>query len=82
MEIGQKPINRTMENQITPIQIIEYCSEIKGNILLMHAVTSKKLKGIMLSLKSYRKRVLDDYLYEKIQEYIHFGYGECGAGID
>ena len=37
---------------------------------------------IMLSLKSYRKRVLDDYLYEKIQEYIHFGYGECGAGID
>ena len=33
MEIGQKPINRTMENQITPIQIIEYCSEIKGNIL-------------------------------------------------
>ena len=48
----------------------------------MHAVTSKKLKGIMLSLKSYRKRVLDDYLYEKIQEYIHFGYGECGAGID
>lgn len=47
-EIGQKPINRTIENQITPIQIIEYCSEIKGNILLMHAVTSKKLKGIML----------------------------------
>lgn len=29
-KIGQKPINRTIENnQITPIQIIEYCSEIK-----------------------------------------------------
>lgn len=55
MEIGQKPINRTMENKIRPIQIMEYCSEIKENILLMHEVTSKKLKGIKLSLRVIEK---------------------------
>ena len=81
MEIGQKPINRTLEKQVTLIKIMEYCSAIKGNILLMHAVTSKKLKSTMLSLKSYRKRVLDDYLNEKFRNIYILSMVSVGQGL-
>lgn len=81
MEIGQKSVNRTLEKQVTLIKIMEYCSAIKGNILLMHAVTLKKLKSIMLTLKIYIKRALDDYLYEKFRNTYILSMVSVGQGL-